>query len=388
MASVPDAPCYMTYKDLLGGAHGLRPVQIDPLEDVAVLQYTGGTTGVPKGAMLTHANLAANRRQVVAWGQDLKMGQERMLGVLPFFHVFAMSVVMNCAVGVAGEMILLPRFDLQEVLRTIEKTRPTLFPAVPTIFNAIENFEGVDRFDLSSIKLCISGGAPLPVEVKQAFEERTGCKVVEGYGLSESAPVATCNPPYGVNKAGSIGMPFPATEVALRDLEDPARPAAPGEKGEICVKGPQVMKGYWRRPEETAAVLDDGWLHTGDVGTMDEDGYVFLVDRLKDVILCGGYNVYPRAIEEACYQHEAVEEVTVIAVDDAYRGQAPKAFVKLREGVNLSTADLRAFLAERLSPIELPREIEFRDALPKTMIGKLSKKELIEEERAKLTKAS
>ena len=388
LASVPDAPAYLTYKELLAGAGPLRPVAIDPLEDLAVLQYTGGTTGVPKGAMLTHANLAANRRQVANWGQDLKRGEERTLGVLPFFHVFAMTVVMNVAIEAAGEMILLPRFDLEEVLRTIEKKRPTLFPAVPTIFNAIENHARVDRFDLSSVKLCISGGAPLPVEVKQAFEERTGCKVVEGYGLSESAPVATCNPPHGVNKAGSIGLPFPGTDIEIRDLENPDRPVEPGQNGEICIRGPQVMKGYWRREEETAEVLSDGWLRTADVGYMDDDGYVFLVDRLKDVILCGGYNVYPRIIEEACYEHAAVEEVTVIAIEDAYRGQSPKAFVKLREGAELTAEALQAFLAERLSPIERPKVIEFRDSLPKTMIGKLSKKELIEEEREKLSKAS
>ncbi len=388
LAAIPGDPAYISYKALLAGGGPLNPVEIDPAEDLAVLQYTGGTTGVPKGAMLTHANLAANRTQVAAWGQDLKRGEERTLGVLPFFHVFAMTVVMNCAIEVAGEMVLLPRFDLQDVLRTIEKKRPTLFPAVPTIFNAIENFPGVDRFDLSSIKLCISGGAPLPVEVKQAFEARTGCRVVEGYGLSECAPVATCNPPHGVNKAGSIGIPFPGTEVEIRDLEDPDKVVETGGTGEIFIKGPQVMKGYWRREEDTREVLRGGWLRTADVGYMDEDGYVFLVDRLKDVILCGGYNVYPRIIEEACYEHEAVEEVTVIAIDDPYRGQSPKAFVKLRAGASLSAEALQDFLAERLSPIERPKAIEFRDTLPKTMIGKLSKKELIEEERRKLSKAS
>jgi long-chain acyl-CoA synthetase len=388
LARVPESPVYVTYGQLFRESQGLRAVAIDPREDVAVLQYTGGTTGVPKGAMLTHYNLVANRKQVADWGQTLRRGEERMLGVLPFFHVFAMTVVMNVAVEVAAEMILLPRFELEEVLRTIDRLKPTLFPAVPTIFNAINNHPGVDRYDLSSINLCISGGASLPVEVKLAFEKRTGCKVVEGYGLSESAPVATCNPPHGVNKPGSIGLPFPGTEIEMRSLEDPDVTLAPGETGEICIKGPQVMKGYWQRPDATAEVLKDGWLRTGDVGYMDADGYVFLVDRLKDLILCGGYNVYPRVIEEACYEHPAVEEVTVIGIPDSYRGQSPKAFVKLREGAALTEEDLLAFLRERLSPIELPKAIEFRDSLPKTLIGKLSKKELIEEEAARIVKSA
>jgi long-chain acyl-CoA synthetase len=388
LARVPESPVYVTYGQLFRESQGLRAVAIDPREDVAVLQYTGGTTGVPKGAMLTHYNLVANRKQVADWGQTLRRGEERMLGVLPFFHVFAMTVVMNVAVEVAAEMILRPRFELEEVLRTIDRLKPTLFPAVPTIFNAINNHPGVDRYDLSSINLCISGGASLPVEVKLAFEKRTGCKVVEGYGLSESAPVATCNPPHGVNKPGSIGLPFPGTEIEMRSLEDPDVTLAPGETGEICIKGPQVMKGYWQRPDATAEVLKDGWLRTGDVGYMDADGYVFLVDRLKDLILCGGYNVYPRVIEEACYEHPAVEEVTVIGIPDSYRGQSPKAFVKLREGAALTEEDLLAFLRERLSPIELPKAIEFRDSLPKTLIGKLSKKELIEEEAARIVKSA
>ncbi|WP_455372809.1 long-chain-fatty-acid--CoA ligase [Limibacillus halophilus] len=388
LSRIPDSPAYLSYSSLLKERAPLLPVAIDPREDVAVLQYTGGTTGVPKGAMLTHYNLVANRKQVADWGQTLRRGEERTLGVLPFFHVFAMTVVMNVAVEVASEMILLPRFELEEVLRTIERLKPTLFPAVPTIFNAINNHPAVDRFDLSSINLCISGGASLPVEVKSAFESRTGCKVVEGYGLSESAPVATCNPPHGVNKPGSIGLPFPGTEVEMRSLENPDVALALGETGEICVKGPQVMKGYWQRPDATAEVLKDGWLRTGDVGYMDADGYVFLVDRLKDLILCGGYNVYPRVIEEACYEHPAVEEVTVIGVADSYRGQSPKAFVKLREGRELGEEELLAFLRERLSPIEIPKAIEFRDSLPKTLIGKLSKKELIEEEAAKSVKSA
>ena len=345
-----------------------------------MLQYTGGTTGVPKGAMLTHANLAANRAQVTRWTPELRMGQEVVLGVLPLFHVFAMTVVMNLAIEAAACMILLPRFDLTQVLKTIHTKKPTLFPGVPTIFTAINNFAHTDKYDLSSLEVCISGGAPLPVEVKAAFEGRTGCTVVEGYGLSESSPVVTCNPLVGANKPGSIGLPLPGTTIEVHDLENPERRMPQGAKGEICVRGPQVMAGYWNRPEETAEVLRNGLLRTGDVGYLDEEGYVYLVDRLKDVILCKGYNVYPRNIEEAIYAHGAVAEVTVIGIPDPLRGQSPKAFVRLKEGESLTEDELRAFLGPKISPVEIPREIEFRDELPKTMIGKLSKKELVAEE--------
>jgi long-chain acyl-CoA synthetase len=384
LAKVPNAPAYVPFDALLKSGTVLRSVALNPREDLAVLQYTGGTTGIPKGAMLTHANVSANRSQVRSWDPRLIDGEERMLSVLPFFHVFAMTVAMNLAVAIAAEMILLPRFELQDLLRVIDRKKPTLFPAVPTIFNAINSHPDIARYDLSSLNFCISGGAPLPLEVKQAFEARTGCRVVEGYGLSEASPVVTCNPVFGLNKPNSIGLPFVGTEVEVRDLEDSRTCVPLGENGEICIKGPQVIKGYWKKHDATAATLRDGWLHTGDVGYMDEDGYVFLVDRIKDVILCGGYKVYPRIVEEALYEHPDVVEVTVIGIPDSYRGQSPKAFVKLREGHQGTDAEtLLAFLSARLSPIELPREVEFRDSLPKTMIGKLSKKELIAEEAAK-----
>ena len=385
--SLPPADAqHVLFADLIDNDGQPAPVEIDPLVDVAVLQYTGGTTGLPKGAMLTHANLAANVEQTVMWFSGLRLGEERILGVLPFFHVFAMTVVMNQAVAAGLEMILMPRFDLKQTMLAIHKKRPTLFPAVPTIYTAINNDPRASRYDLSSIKFCLSGGAPLPVEVKHAFENLTGCRLVEGYGLSESSPVATCNPTDGLNKEGSIGLPMPGTRIEIRDLESRDRVMPVGEKGEVCIVGPQVMKGYWDRPEETDEVLIDGRLHTGDVGYMDKDGYTFLVDRKKDLILCSGYNVYPRVIEEAIYLHPAVAEVTVIGVDDAYRGQAPKAFVRLRDGEALDEAGLKAFLADKISKIEMPSQIEFRAELPKTMIGKLSKKELVAEEKAKAGK--
>jgi long-chain acyl-CoA synthetase len=359
-----------------------RPA-IEPLNDVAVLQYTGGTTGTPKGAMLTHANLAVNCLQGAAWAQHVAVDRERVLAALPFFHVFAMTAVMNFAIARGAEIIIMPRFVLDDAMRLIDKTKPTALPGVPTMFIAMLHHPKLKSFDLSSLKFCLSGGAPLPVDVKQQFEKLTGCKLVEGYGLSEASPSVTCNPLDGPVKEGSIGQPLPGTTVSLRDLADPSKTVAQGEKGEICVKGPQVMKGYWKKPEETANQFVGEYLRTGDVGVMDEDGFIFIVDRIKDLIICSGYNVYPRRIEEAIYEHPAVEEVTVIGIRDEYRGESPKAFIKLKAGAHATAEDIKQHLAAKLSKIEMPAEIEFRDRLPKTMIGKLSKKELKAEEAAR-----
>lgn len=355
------------------------PVEIDPLDDVAVLQYTGGTTGVPKAAMLTHGNITANARQVAVWYNGATPGDERFLAALPFFHVFAMTVILLVGMEYGAEIIMMPRFDLKDCLKAIDKKKPTLFPAVPTIYTAINNAPNVKDFDLTSIKVCISGGAPLPVEVKKNFEDMTKCVVVEGYGLSETSPVACTNPTEGENKPGSVGLPMVGTIIEIRSLEDD-RVLGIGEKGEICVKGPQVMKGYWNRPKDTADVMKNGALHTGDVGYMDDEGYVFIVDRIKDMINASGYKIYPRVLEEALYQHPAVEEASVIGIPDAYRGEAPKAFIKVRAGMTLTEAEIRAFMKDKVSKIEQPAEYEFRDTLPKSLIGKLSKKELKQEE--------
>jgi long-chain acyl-CoA synthetase len=364
-------------------ASSLKPPAIDPEEDVAVLQYTGGTTGTPKGAMLTHANISINCQQGAAWATNLKEGQERTLAALPFFHVFAMTTVMNFALQEGAEIVIMPRFVLDDAMKLIDKTKPTVMPGVPTMFIAMLNHPKLASFDLSSLKYCVSGGAALPVEVKEKFERLTGCKVVEGYGLSEASPSVTCNPVEGPVKAGSIGQPLPGTIVSLRDLADPTKEVPLGEKGEICVNGPQVMKGYWKRPEETASQFVGDFLRTGDVGIMDAEGFIFIVDRIKDLIICSGYNVYPRRVEEAIYEHPAVEEVTVIGIKDEYRGEAPKAFIKLKAGMTASEADILKHLESKLSKIEMPKEIEFRAELPKTMIGKLSKKELKAEEAAR-----
>jgi long-chain acyl-CoA synthetase len=358
-------------------------VDIDPVNDVAVLQYTGGTTGTPKGAMLTHANVGINAQQSKAWATNLQAGGERVLAALPFFHVFAMTAVMNFALSQGAELIIMPRFVLDDAMKLIDKAKPTVMPGVPTMYIAMLNHPKLKGFNMSSLKFCLSGGAPLPVDVKQRFEKLTGCKLVEGYGLSETSPAATCNPLEGPVKEGSIGQPLPATIISLRDLADPSKEVPLGEKGEICIKGPQVMKGYWKRPDETASQFVGEYLRTGDVGIMDAEGFTFIVDRIKDLIICSGYNVYPRRVEEAIYEHAAVEEVTVIGIKDQYRGEAPKAFIKLKAGMSATEADLRKHLETKLSKIELPAEIEFRDALPKTMIGKLSKKELKAEEAAR-----
>jgi long-chain acyl-CoA synthetase len=384
VATIPDDDHHLLFSQLIANDGEYKPAAIDPVKDLAVLQYTGGTTGVPKGAMLTHANLSINTVQSRLLFPGLENGKERMLGVLPFFHVFAMTAVMNVTVLLGGCIIMLPRFDLAQVVKTIHKKRPTLFPAVPTIYTAINNYKSLGKYNLSSIKYCFSGGAPLPLEVKKNFESLTGCVLVEGYGLSETSPVTHCNPVEGENKTGSIGLPVPGTYVEIVNLEDKTTAAKQGESGEICIRGPQVMQAYWQHPQETAGVLEttpDGIrLHTGDVGYMDSDGYTFIVDRIKDMIAAGGFKVYPRHVEEAIYLHPAVEECIVAGIPDEYRGQTVKAFIKLRAGQALSVDELKTFLKDKLSPIEMPKLVEFRDSLPKTLIGKLSRKLVLEED--------
>lgn len=369
--------CIMETK-LINNDSVFHPVDIDPEKDLAVLQYTGGTTGRPKGAKLTHANIYINACQTVDWAPQLDGGQEVFMGILPFFHVFAMTCVMNVSIAIGAKMILLPRFELNAAIKLMAKTRPTCMPGVPTLYNALLNAKHLPKAAVDNLKFCISGGAPLPLEVKRGFEALSGAALIEGYGLSETSPVLTANVPNGEVIEGSIGIPFPGTIISLRSLEDPSVEVAQGEKGEICAKGPQVMSGYWQADEATKDVFVGEFFRTGDVGTMDEKGYTYIVDRIKDLIICSGFNVYPRRIEDAIYQNPLVEEVTVVGIPDEYRGEAPKAFVKLKEGQTLSASELMSFLEPKLSKIEMPEEIEFRDELPKTMVGKLSKKELRE----------
>lgn len=381
LANIPQDSRHVSFRTLIAPGGRPTPVACDPAHDLAVLQYTGGTTGIPKAAMLTHANLTANCEQVARLVPELQPASGSMLVLVPLFHVFAMTVAMNLSVRFAFNMVLLPRYDKELLRNTLRRTKPLMFPGVPTIYAAINEAAAKEKWDLSSIRYCLSGAAPLPAEVQHRFEKLSGCSLVEGYGLTEASPVVSVNP-FGQLREGSIGIPLPGTQVEIRSTEDPSRILPPGEKGEVCIRGPQVMLGYWNRPDETAKVFIDGALRTGDVGYIDADGYIFLVDRIKDVIISGGYNVYPRIVEEALYQHHAVAEAAVIGVPDARRGQVPKAFVKLREGEELSEAELHAYLAGMLSPIERPRFIEFRDYLPKTAVGKLSKKELIAEQAA------
>ncbi len=390
IATIPDDSNHVTFDHLLAAGRLDHPEPINPKQDIAVLQYTGGTTGVPKGAVLTHANISANVEQLCQWVSCFELQDERMLCALPFFHVFGMTVAMLVGVALGAELILLPRFEIEQVVKVMARKRPTMFPGVPTIYIAINRHIATNgiTLDLRSIRACISGGAPLPLEVRQEFERITGASLVEGYGLSECSPVATCNPFDRPVRDGSIGLPMPGTRVEIRSLVDVRKAVPQGEKGEVCVKGPQVMAGYWQKPDETDHVMVDGWLRTGDVGYIDEDGFVFIVDRLKEVIICGGYNVYPRVIEEALYRHEAVAEAAVIAIPDQYRGQAPKAFVKLKEGKTASADELKAFLVDQVSRLEMPKIIEIRRELPRTMVGKLSKKVLMDEEKARSAEAA
>lgn len=374
------------FKDLIDNNGDVALADINPKEDLAVLQYTGGTTGVPKGAMLTHQNIYANTLQAQKWFH-VGLGQHKMLGVLPFFHVFAMTAVMNFSVINALELIALPRFDLHDALKLIHKKKPHFFPAVPAIYSAINNSPLRDKYDLSSLEYCLSGGAPLPVEVKRKFEEKTGCVVIEGYGLTESSPVACANPIDGENRAGTIGFPFPGTIIEIIDPEDKETHIPIGERGELCIRGPQVMKGYWNKPDATADCLratgeGDFRLHTGDIAIMAQDGYVAIVDRLKDMIITNGYNVYPRNVEEAIYKHPSVEECIVAGLPDEHRGEIVKAWIKVRDGRELTVEDLKEFLKDKISPMEIPKRIEFRtEPLPKTMIGKLSRKDILAEEQ-------
>ena len=383
IAHPPHDSNHVTLNELLQSAPLQTPVNIIPDSHIAVLQYTGGTTGVPKGAMLTHANLYANTLQCSQWMTGLEQGNETMLAVIPFFHVFAMTVALNLAIANGFTIIIHPKFDLKHVLADIDAKKPTIMPGVSTLYATINNARTLDKYDLSSIKMCISGGGPLPVEVKAQFEKLTGCKLAEGYGLTESSPVTHCNPLIGVNKAGSIGLPLPGTLAEVIDKDDRVTPMKVGEIGEICLSGPQVMQGYLNRPDESDNVLRNGRLHTGDLGYMDEDGYFYIVDRLKEMIIVGGYNVYPRNVEEEIYAHQAVAECAVVGLEHPTRGQMIKAYIVLKEGQTLDESSLKAHLKPRITAYALPHAVEFRTTLPKSAVGKILKKELVAEEKAK-----
>ncbi|WP_375249226.1 long-chain fatty acid--CoA ligase [Sphingomonas sp.] len=376
----PDDPRVTAFSALIDNAGDAPAAAIDPVRDVALLQYTGGTTGTPKGAMLTHANIAANAQQVAAIDPH-RDATDRILGVLPLFHVFANTCVMNRTIVTGGEMVLLPRFEAGQALAAIARTRPTALPGVPTMYQALLDRPDLAKTDFSSLRVCIAGGAPLAAELKTRWEAATGSTLVEGYGLSESSGVLSANPYEGAQKAGTIGQPIPGTRLRLVDKEDASRAAPPGEPGEIVAAGPQIMAGYWNRPEadETTFVTDDAgtrWLRTGDVGQIDADGFVTIVDRLKDMIAVGGFKVFPSQIEEILYHHPAVKEALVIGIPDPYRGEVPRAFVSLQGGTETGSA-IRDWLNPQLGKHERVDAVTVRETLPKTMIGKLSRKDLI-----------
>ncbi|WP_394840628.1 long-chain fatty acid--CoA ligase [Pendulispora brunnea] len=367
------------------------PVIANLDEAVVVLQYTGGTSGQPKGAMLTHTNLVAACDQLWATlcgGSQIREAQERMLVVLPLFHIYALTANMLIGIRIAAEMVFMLRFETEAVLREIAAKQVSIFPGVPTMFSAILNHPEVAKFDLSSLRFCGSGGAPLPIDVQQRFQRLTGCHVGEGWGMTETSPTGTFSPVGIRQPPGSCGLPVPGMRFEFRDVSDPSKPMPLGERGEICVSGPNVTKGYWKGGVVSERT-PDGLFRTGDVGYMDENGFVFIVDRTKDMILCGGFNVYPRIIEEAIYEHPAVAEVSVIGIHDEYRGQSPKAFIKLKPGAPAPTLEeLKAFLQGRLGKHEMVQALEIRAELPKTLVGKLSKKELYQEEAAKVSKVT
>jgi long-chain acyl-CoA synthetase len=380
--SVPADDQHLRFRDLTATGD-LQLVEPAERADIAVLQYTGGTTGVPKAVVLSHHNLYANARQISLWFTKAELGAERIVAILPFTHSFGMTAVMNFALSLGGEMILLPRFEMRELLGAIERRRATMIMGVPSLFHAIDEYPKLSRYDLSSLKIGVSGGDTLPVAVQQRFEELTGCPLTDGYGLSECSPVVACgNPLEGLARPGSCGLPLPGTVVEIISIEDGVSVLPPGTVGEICVTGPQVMSGYWQRPEETAASLRNGRLHTGDVGRMDENGYLYFVDRLKEMIVVHGYKVYPRAVEEVLRAHPMVIEAAVIGIPDAIRGHAPKAFVVLRRGGDVTAEALQKHVAEHLAPTSVPREIVFRSSLPKSTMGKVLKTALEAERTA------
>ncbi|MFC0522397.1 AMP-binding protein [Pontibacillus salicampi] len=361
----------------------VTPVDIDSKEDLALLQYTGGTTGYPKGVMLTHFNLVANAQMSLAWLYKSKEGEESILAILPFFHVYGMTAVMNYSISIGAKMILLPKFEAKDVLKTIHKEKPTLFPGAPTIYIALLNHPSLSKYDLSSIEACISGSAPLPAEVQEQFEQVTNGKLVEGYGLTETSPITHSNFVWGTRVGGSIGVPWPDTDSTIFRT-DTLEQADVDEIGEIAVKGPQVMKGYWNRPEETANVMKDGWFLTGDLGYMDERGYFYIVDRKKDMIIAGGFNIYPREIEEVLYEHESIQEAVVAGIPDPYRGETVKAYIVLKQGSNVTEEELNEYCRKHLAAYKVPRMYEFREELPKTAVGKILRRALVDEEKKKV----
>lgn len=381
-ARIPRDTNHVPFDRLIEINGPVRPVARDLDRDPAVILYTAGTTGRPKGVVLSQRSLLANAIQSRVWFTKVELGRERVLAVLPFFHAFGLTAVMNFALSIGATLVVLPRFEVSEVLATIRRARPTFFSVVPTILRAILDSRLATQADFSSFKVCVSGGDGLPIDLRTRFQEATGVPVTEGYGLSEAGPVVSCgNPLEGADKPGSVGLPLPGTTVEIVSIEDGRTRMPGGELGEICVAGPQVMLGYWALPELTEAAMAGGILHSGDIGYLDEDGFLFVVDRLKDVVKTGGYTVYPSAVEAAILLHGAVAEVAVVGVPDDYWGQAITAFIVREPCTTVTQDDLVAFLEDKVSAIECPKRFVFRDSLPKSPIGKVLKRVLAQETR-------
>lgn len=388
MVDVPEGNGVYHFRKLLD-AHPEAPPVVDVApEDTALFQYTGGTTGVPKAAMLTHHNLVVNTMQVKSWMHTLKDGKEIVMGAIPFFHVYGMTVAMSLAMYIGARLVIVPNpRPIDGVMKAMQKERVTIFPGVPAMYIGIINHPQVKEYNLRSVEACISGSAPLPMDVQIKFGEITGGRLVEGYGLTEAAPVTHCNPIYGQRKNGSIGIPFPDVEAKIVDYETLTDKPV-GEDGELWLRAPQVMTGYWNKPEETAKqITPEGWLRTGDIAHMDEEGYFYIVDRLKDIIIASGFNIVPREVEEVLFLHPKVQEAVVAGVPDPYRGETVKAYVVLQAGEVATAEEIIKFCADNLAPYKVPKQVEFRSELPKTMVGKVLRRVLVEEEKKKLGKA-
>jgi long-chain acyl-CoA synthetase len=387
-ARVPPGPGIHHFKSLLERYPPAAPKGVFDLDDLALLQYTGGTTGVSKGAMLTHRNLSFNVQQVVQWFPSLKEGEETWLSCLPFFHVFGMTVAMNFPVRLGGTMVLMPNpRDIAKMVSNLCEHRVTVYPALPALFNAIIHYPGIDKLDITSVKGCFSGSAPLPLEVLEEFERMSGGKIVEGFGLTETSPVTHCNPVLGKRKSGSIGIPLPSTDAKIVDLVEGKKEMPVGEEGELIISGPQCMKGYWNMPEETKYTLRDNWIYTGDLSKMDEDGYFWIVGRKKDMIVASGYNIYPNEIDAVLFQHPKVLEAATIGIPDPKRGETVKSFVVLKPGESASETEIIEFCRKELAAYKVPKSIEFRSELPKSAIQKILRRKLREEEIAKSKRA-
>jgi len=362
-------------------------VPIKP-KDEALLQYTGAITDGIKGVVLTHRNLVANTLQLANWVVRARKGKEVFLSVLPFFHVYGMAVAMNAPIFLASAMLILPRFEVRSVLRAIKRYRPTFFPGVPTMFIALAQEKDAEKYDIACLRVCYSGGAPLSLETLEDFEKLTGARVIEGYGLAETSPATHCNPVFGKRKRGSVGVPYPDTLARIVDLEEPEKILGPEEVGELCIKGPQVMKGYWKMLEETAKAIRDGWLFTGDIARMDEDGYFYIMDIKKDMIIAGGFNIYPKDIDQILAEHPKVAEAVAVGIPDRYRGETVKAFVVLKPGETATEEEILNFCRQNLAKYKVPTQVEFRDVLPKSSSGKILRRILRQQETGETAKTT